>query len=107
MGNSTDHTPHKWTFPLLVKPGMVMVRNQGKRKTYLFGPLSIPHQVIRSVLFTGESIAKLHHGFHPSVLCCLPVTVARFRASRDTQSLCQLSCSRVPSPSGLLLSLTA
>ena len=25
MGNSTDDTPYKWTFPLLVEPRMIVV----------------------------------------------------------------------------------
>ena len=43
LGNAADHAPDKRAVALCTDPGMVMIRNERKRKTHLFCTLGMTH----------------------------------------------------------------
>jgi hypothetical protein len=58
LGNAANDTPHKGALTLLSDPGMIMIREHGKRKAGLLCLLGIIHQGTRAMLFAGELIAN-------------------------------------------------
>src|SRR5262249_50813631 len=56
LRDATDDAPHKGALALLGDPGMIMIREHGKREAGILRLLGIAHQGARAMLFAGELI---------------------------------------------------
>jgi len=57
LGNAADDAPHKGTLALLGDPGMIVIREHGKREAGILRLFGIAHQGARAVFFAGGLIA--------------------------------------------------
>jgi hypothetical protein len=51
----------KKALPLLIYPGVIVIRYQGESETCLLGPSGTGDQIIGSMLFAGKGVADLEH----------------------------------------------
>lgn len=60
LGNAADDAPHKGALALLGNPGMIVIREHGKREAGVLSLLGIAHQGARAVFFARELIADFN-----------------------------------------------